>query len=90
MFLLYTALFTNLLTMLRYLDLNFFVNLISECAVSTKKNLNNDGPCFVIWPFTIVSPDECSLGISPVYDANLSLFSNLFIVPISDIIPDAV
>ena len=38
----------------------------------------------------IYIPDECSLGISPVYDANLSLFSNLFIVPISDTIPAAV
>ena len=37
-----------------------------------------------------INPDECSLGIKPVYDANLSLFSNLLIVPISDNIPDAV
>ena len=65
--------FPNLLTMLRYLDLNFFVYFISECTVSTKKNLNNDGPCFVICPFIILSPDEYSPGISPVYEANLSL-----------------
>ena len=29
--------FPNLLTMLRYLDLNFFVYFINECAVSTRK-----------------------------------------------------
>ena len=44
--------------MLRYLDLNFFVYFINECTVSTKKNLNNDGPCFVICPFITFSPDE--------------------------------
>ena len=27
----------SLLTMLRYFDLNFFVNFISECTVSTRK-----------------------------------------------------
>ena len=50
--------FPNLLTMLRYLDLNFFVYFINACAVSTKKNLNNDEPCFVIYPFIVLVPDE--------------------------------
>ena len=82
--------FPRLLTMLRYLDLNFLVNFISECTVSTKKNLNMEGPCFVICPFTVLVPDDYSPGISPMYEANLSLLSNLLIVPISDNIPDAV
>ena len=81
--------FPNLLTMLRYLDLNFFVYFINECTVSTKKNLNIDGPCFVICPFIILSPEEYSLGIKPVYDANLSLFLNLEISPISEYIQHA-
>ena len=62
--------FPSLLTIQRYLDMNFLVNFISECTVSTKKNLNNDGPCFVICPFTFLVPDEYSLGVSPVYEAN--------------------
>ena len=34
--------------MLKYLDLNFFVYFINKCAVSTKKNLNNDDSFFVV------------------------------------------
>ena len=50
-------------------------------------NSIEDGPCFVICPFIILSPDEYSPGINPVYEANFSLLRNLFIVPISDNIP---
>ena len=69
--------FPSLLTILRYLDLNLFVYFISECTVSAKKNLNMEGPCFVIWSITFFSRDEYSLGVNPVYIANFSLLRNL-------------